>query len=593
MGSQAFGWEPSRSERPSRVEQEQRTMNPPRSFEKEAQELAYAMREDQWRVVARNLKAHLARTNRPQQGLAEAAGLAPSNLSAYLNLSRMPKPSTMARILAAALATQGVTRAMIEQWSRTEDETEAHLRKRLRELEERGVSFTEKEKSRLVSTLSADAALTSAFLKLADEVDSLTSRCSQLAMAHTDAARESIVQSAVEAFSLDPRMKHFPREVEKDIRRVHNEELRRNPVHVQALEGILAEEGIRIERVEPRSPRAGRGRWAGLRWLLNLRHSKKATITAHTHSQQYPFELGRVVGHLRMMKLFGGDGQDEVARFASEWVAKNFPQAASDEAERAQLEQDIIWLIFRSLAGRWATGFFTLPSDRFTRLAEVHEYDIDSLADALGVSWETIANRISQLDSGLPVHFIKMDWRGVVLKRSSFSGLRFAPLYMRVCGRWASARSLITVPGSIFRQYSVFPDLNDETFFCVGRSVRAPSLRFGSAPLVYSLTIGVRAEDAHRLIYARQFTNPPVEVGVTCRLCTVLNCENRVCPAASLPGMGKFDFRVVWSGRTIHERLPAEDGEAGQAASRRRPGPSDYMPGYPVYMPPPNDKKRT
>jgi predicted transcriptional regulator len=183
---------------------------------------------------------------------------------------------------------------------------------------------------------------------------------------------------------------------------------------------------------------------------------------------------------------------------------------------------------------------------------------VDRLAAELGISWETVVNRISQLDSGLPVHFIKMDWRGVVLKRSSYSGLQFAPLYMRVCGRWASARSLIAWPGSIFRQYSVFPDLAGQTFFCVGRSVRAPQMAFGAAPLVYSLTLGVQARDAHRLIYAQDFTNPPVECGVTCRLCTVLNCENRVCPSASQPAMGKFDFDVIWSGKTIHERIPTD-----------------------------------
>ncbi len=98
--------------------------------------------------------------------------------------------------------------------------------------------------------------------------------------------------------------------------------------------------------------------------------------------------------------------------------------------------------------------------------------------------------------------------------------------------------------------------MGGQTFFCVSRSVRAPAQSFGSAPLVYSLTLGCQARDANRTVYAQEFTAPPVEVGVTCRLCTVLNCENRVCPAVSQPGMGKFDFNLVWSGKTIHERFP-------------------------------------
>ncbi len=88
--------------------------------------------------------------------------------------------------------------------------------------------------------------------------------------------------------------------------------------------------------------------------------------------------------------------------------------------------------------------------------------------------------------------------------------------------------------------------------------MRAPSLHFGAAPLVYSLTLGVQARDAHRLVYARDFESPEVACGVTCRLCTVRNCENRVCPSAAQPGMGKFDFDVIWSGKTIHERMSGE-----------------------------------
>lgn len=511
---------------------------------------------EEWRGIARGLHTHLTRTGRRQKDLAEAAEMAVSNLSAYLNLHRSPNQKTIQRILSAALETQGVTAAMIEHWMRQPDTKEMAFQERIAELIDSGIELSPSQRDRLFSAVPGDQLLASTFLKMADEIRRLRTRSLQLAMAHTDAARESLVQSAVEAFQVDPKMRHFTREVERDLRRVHAQERRKHSTTMEMLQAILDREGVKIERAAQSTPRSGRGRWVGLRWLLSLKDAKRATITTALHPAHYSFELGRVVGHLRMMRLFGSSGQQDVGRFASRWVEENFPQAADAPAERTQLEQDIIWLIFRSLSGRWATGLFTLPGDRFVRLAESCEYDIDRLAAELNVSWETIVNRISQLDSGLPVHFIKMDWRGVVLKRSSYSGLQFAPLYMRVCGRWASARSLISLPGSIFRQYSVFPDLAGQTFFCVGRSVRAPSMHFGAAPLVYSLTIGVQARDAGRLVYAQNFTNPPVECGVTCRLCAVLNCENRVCPSASLPGMGKFDFNVIWSGRTIHERIP-------------------------------------
>ncbi len=522
------------------------------------QKLLDSITAEDWRGIARGLHAHLVQTGRRQKDLATAAGMAVSNLSAYLNLHRMPAPATLRRILTAALETQGISAAMIHHWARQLHGPDAKLQERIVDLSDAGVEFTSAQRERLFAATAGDPILAGTILKLADEVQALRGKSVQLAMAHTDAARESLVQSAVEAFQTDPRMKHYPTEVERDIRRVHTEERRRHSTPMEMLTALLNEEKVRVER-GPATPRTGRGRWEGLRWLLSLKDQKRATIAAGVHPNQYPFELGRVVGHIRINRLFGSAGQSDVEDFARGWVDQNFPQATSNLLERNQLEQDIIWLIFRSLSGRWATGFFTLPSDRFVRLAESHRYDVDRLAVELDTTWETVVNRISHLDTGLPVHFIKMDWRGVVLKRSSFSGLQFAPLYMRVCGRWASARSLITSPGSIFRQYSTFPDLRGETYFCVGRAVRAPSLHFGAAPLVYSLTIGVQARDAQQLVYAENFSTPEVECGVTCRLCGVLNCENRVCPSASQPGMGKFDPNVIWSGKTIHERMPGSE----------------------------------
>ena len=509
---------------------------------------------EQWRGIARGLHTHLTRTGRRQKDLASGAGMAVSNLSAYLNLHRMPAQKTAERILMAAMEGQGVTAVMIQHWRQQPDVPVTQLQERLVELADMGIAFSQPQRDRLFSVVAGDHLLAGAFMKMADEAQELRVRNAQLAMAHTDAARESLVQSAVEAFQTDPKMRHFSRAVEKDLRSVHAEERRQHSSTMEMMQAILADEGVKVERAET----AGRGRWEGFRWLLTLKDSKRARISAGIHSAQYPFELGRVVGHLRMNRLFGSTGQGEVEAFARSWVEENFPQAADDPADKAQLEQDIIWLVFRSLSGRWATGLFTLPQDRFVKLAETHAYDVDSLAAELGVSWETVINRISHLDTGLPIHFIKMDWRGVVLKRGSSSGLQFAPLYMRVCGRWASARSLITSPGSIFRQYSTFPDLAGQTYFCIGRSVRAPALHYGAAPLVYSLTMGVQARDADRLVYAQNFASAAVDCGVTCRLCTVLNCENRVCPSANHPGMGKFDFNVIWSGKTIHERIPTD-----------------------------------
>ncbi|MFC1572013.1 helix-turn-helix domain-containing protein, partial [Candidatus Eisenbacteria bacterium] len=237
------------------------------------------MTADEWRGVARGLHSHLIRTGRRQKDLAQAAGMAVSNLSAYLNLHRIPNPKTIRRILSAAMESQAVTEAMIDHWTRELDTRELKLQGRITELSESGLEVTDAQRDRLFSAISGDPLLASTFLTMADEIGALRTRCAQLAMAHTDAARESLVQSAVEAFQVDPKMRPFTREVEKDIRTVHAEERRQHSTSMQMLESILSEEGVRVERAEPSSPRSGRGRWEGLRWLLSLKDTKRAKIT--------------------------------------------------------------------------------------------------------------------------------------------------------------------------------------------------------------------------------------------------------------------------------------------------------------------------
>lgn len=196
----------------------------------------------------------------------------------------------------------------------------------------------------------------------------------------------------------------------------------------------------------------------------------------------------------------------------------------------------------RSLArvalANYFAGAVLMPYARILEAARSERYDIELLCHRFRTSFEQVSHRLTTLRrpgaEGVPFHFMRLDIAGNISKRFSASGIRFAR-FSGVCPRWNVHAAFLT-PGMIRVQLSRMPD--GTTYFCVARAVRRDGGRFTSVHTVQAVGIGCRVEHARELIYADGVALDPetaVPVGVTCRLCERMECEQRVFPTLQAP----------------------------------------------------------
>ena len=87
------------------------------------------------------------------------------------------------------------------------------------------------------------------------------------------------------------------------------------------------------------------------------------------------------------------------------------------------------------------------------------------------------------------------------------------------------------------RQLSRMPD--GRVYFCVARTVRRDTGGYNRPHTVHSIGIGCEVGHAHKMVYADGINlskvDAAVPVGVTCRTCEQLDCEQRVSPPMQHP----------------------------------------------------------
>jgi predicted transcriptional regulator/transcriptional regulator with XRE-family HTH domain len=185
-----------------------------------------------------------------------------------------------------------------------------------------------------------------------------------------------------------------------------------------------------------------------------------------------------------------------------------------------------------SLANYFAAALL-MPYDDFYRLAEEVRYDIELLQHHYTASWEQVCHRLTTLRkpgaTGVSFHFVRVDIAGNISKRFSGTGIRFAR-FSGSCPRWDVHAAFLT-PGRIRTQLSQMPD--GSAFFCVARTIRK-SYGYASGDALMAVGIGCPVRDARKLVYADGFDldnlDAAVPIGVTCRLCERVDCEQRAFP---------------------------------------------------------------
>jgi hypothetical protein len=207
-------------------------------------------------------------------------------------------------------------------------------------------------------------------------------------------------------------------------------------------------------------------------------------------------------------------------------------------ARESQLTGEAEGMARVALANYFA-GAVLMPYEPFLEAARSERYDIVILSNRFRTSFEQVCHRLTTLGrpgaEGVPFHFVRIDVAGNISKRFSASGFRFAR-FSGACPRWNVFAAFLT-PGMIRTQLSQMPD--GSMFFWVARTIRKDAAGYHAPHTVFAVGIGCDVRDARKLVYADGVNvdsrEAAVPVGVTCRLCDRMDCEQRAFPPLQHP----------------------------------------------------------
>ncbi len=265
---------------------------------------------------------------------------------------------------------------------------------------------------------------------------------------------------------------------------------------------LLAREGIAVEIVPHHGPRAAMRSYDPDSRRLSL----SEVLAPHARN----FQIAHQIGLLRLTAEF--DRILETSRLTT---------------------PDSVTLCRVALASYFAAALL-MPYGPFLESARAFRYDIELLERRFGVSFEQVCHRLTTLrrpgQEGVPFHFIRVDIAGNISKRYSASGIRFAR-FSGLCPRW-NVHSAFMTPGIVRTQISRMPD--GTTYLCVARTVSQSLGGFGSAHPLHAISLGCEVGHARHLVYGDSVDvnnpNAAVPIGITCRLCERMDCDQRAFP---------------------------------------------------------------
>ena len=191
-----------------------------------------------------------------------------------------------------------------------------------------------------------------------------------------------------------------------------------------------------------------------------------------------------------------------------------------------------------ALASYYA-GAVLMPYAPFLEAARSERYDLELLGHRFRASFEQTCHRLTTLRrpgaEGVPFHFVRVDIAGNISKRFSASGLRFAR-FAGACPRWAVFEAF-TTPGLFRVQLSQMPD--GTTYFWIARTVNRQGGGYHAPRSTVAIGLGCEVAHARSLVYADGVAldsrEAVVPVGLTCRLCERMDCEQRAFPPLQHP----------------------------------------------------------
>lgn len=190
----------------------------------------------------------------------------------------------------------------------------------------------------------------------------------------------------------------------------------------------------------------------------------------------------------------------------------------------------------RNVLASYFAAALIMPYAPFLRACEDYRYDVERIARHFSASFEQVCHRMTTLQrpgaSGIPMHLIRTDIAGNISKRFSLSGIHI-PRHSGACPRW-NVYSAFLQPGHISVQLSQMPD--GESYFCIARSFEKGGYRHNAPRRHFSIGLGCNITHAKKMIYSDGVdlanTTQIVPIGVGCRICPRMECEQRALPPA-------------------------------------------------------------
>lgn len=190
-----------------------------------------------------------------------------------------------------------------------------------------------------------------------------------------------------------------------------------------------------------------------------------------------------------------------------------------------------------------------MPYGPFREAARSERYDLELLGHRFRTNFEQICHRLTTLRrpgaAGVPFHMVRVDIAGNISKRFSASGLRFAR-FSGACPRWNVFAAFLT-PGMIRTQVSQMPD--GATYFWVARTMEKAVGGFHAPHAQFAIGLGCEVTYARELVYADgvdlESKAAIVPVGVSCRVCERLDCDQRAFPSLKHPLRINEDVRSL------------------------------------------------
>jgi predicted transcriptional regulator/transcriptional regulator with XRE-family HTH domain len=208
----------------------------------------------------------------------------------------------------------------------------------------------------------------------------------------------------------------------------------------------------------------------------------------------------------------------------------------------------------RHLIGYFAAALM-MPYARFLRACEQSGYDILVLQRRFGAGFEQVAHRLTTLQRvgarGLPFFMMRVDRAGQVSKR--YVGASASPLVEAEgrCPLWR-AHGVFERPGEVVTHLVELQE--GERWFTLARTVERASIGAGGQGALFGVVLGVRADLAAPLVYARGLDltgGNATPIGLGCPACTRPDCAQRSAPPIGLPltlnererSISPFEFR--------------------------------------------------